>query len=286
MASRCRVLESMLRDQFPFLLREAVISLYLTDAAGNPITSAPVWCGAVANSLKLGLTWQEGLSFSSGDAYKTAHHEDEMHTIDIERTWVIRSGTPAEAAGPERNGRYVMEIIWNDVRERIWHKRVYYGVTGRSSDLVSEGARQLNNPQSYRAERFTRDGGTGLAGIYTPVATIQGEQVAAFFGEDPLLTGSYLLGHYRWSSAKRIIAARWACWSPQATTTLALEIDGVLTGDTVTIPSGTANVDVRGSVTLNRSVSAASEVRWKVTSGPDIEEAAWHLGLVTTLVDG
>lgn len=276
----------MLRDQFPLLLREAVISLYPADASGEPIIAAPLWCGTVANSLRLGLTWQEGLSYSSGDYYKTAHHEDESHAIEIDRTWIIRSASPGENVGPERNGRYVMEIVWNDVRERIWYKRVYYGVTGRSSDLNSDGARQHNNPQTFRAERFTRAGGAGVADVFTPITTTGSEQLAGFFGEYPLLTGVYLLGHYRWSSTKRITAARWACWSPQATTTLGLEVDGILTGDTITIPSGTANTDARGSVTLNRTVNAGSEVRWKVLSGPDIEEAVWHLGVVATLVDG
>jgi hypothetical protein len=275
----------MQRDQFPLLLREAVISLYPADATGNPITTAPVWCGTVANGLKLGLTWMESLSFSSGDYYKTAHHDDEAHVIDIERTWIIRSATPGEAVGPQRNGRYVLEIVWNDVRERIWYKRLYYGVTARSSDLNSDGARAHSNPQSFRAQYFVASGGEGVVDVFTPIVPAVNEQLVGFFGEDPMLTGVYLLGHYRWATAKRITGARWACWSPEVETVLGLEIGGALTGDTLTLPAGVANTDATGSSTFSRAVPAASEVRWKVLSGPDIEAAVWHLGVVLSVGD-
>ena len=69
-------------------------------------------------------------------------------------------------------------------------------------------------------------------------------------------------------------------------TVLGLEINGILSGDIITIPAGTANVDASGSVTFSRNVAAGSEVRWKVISGPDIEAAVWHLGVVMRLVDG
>jgi hypothetical protein len=276
----------MSRDTLPLLLREAVISLYPADAAGAPLVAAPVWAGACANGLRLGQSWEEQLSYSSGDRFKTAHHADELHAIEIDRTWIIRTTSPGETSAPERNARYVMEIVWNDVRARIWHKRLYYGVTGRASDLNSDGPRQHNNAQSYRAETFVPDGGTGAANIFTPIATTGAEQVVGFFGENPVLEDAYLLGHYRWSANKRITAARWACLSPTAETVLGLELNGILSGDTITIPAGVANTDAHGEVTLNRLVPLGTEVRWRVVSGPDIEAAAWHLAVVVTLADG
>lgn len=276
----------MLRDSLPLLLREAVISLYPADAQGNPIISAPVWAGVCANGLRLGLRWNETLSFSSGDRYKTAHHEDEEHAIEIDRTWIIRTASPGEASGPERNGRYVLEIVWNDLLQKIWHKRVYFGVTGRSSDLNSDGPRAHGNPQVFRAQYFTATGGTGAAGVYTAVTPDAGEQLSGFFGEDPILAGTYLLGHYRWSEARRLTAARWACWSPQADTVLGLEVNGVLTGVTLTLPAGTANTDAQGSATFSVAVAAGADVRWKVVSGPDsVDTAAWHLAVVTRSVN-
>lgn len=276
----------MTRDHVPLLLREAVISLYPADANGNALIAAPVFCGVCANGLRLGLSWEEELGFTSGDAYKTAHHNDEQHAIEVDRSWVLRTAAPGELVGPQRGQRYVLEIVWSDVRERLWYKRLYYGVTGRSSDLNSDGARSHNNPQVFRAQRFVPSGGTsGPASVFTPITVSGNEQLAGFFGENPLLPDTYLLGHYRWSGNKRITGGLYACWPPQSPTVLGLEINGVLTGDTVTVPAGTANTDFTDDFTFSRDVPAGMEVRWKVVSGPAIEESAWHLGLVMRLVE-
>lgn len=275
----------MPRDYIPLFLREAVLTLYPTDAQGNALVTAPVWAGTCANSLKLGLAFVETLSFSSGDRYQTAHHEDEQHVIEVERVWVLRRSSPGELPAPRRGETYVLEIVWNDRRERVWYKRLYYGVTGRSADLTSDGPRRHDHPQVYRAQRFTASGGESTPSVFTPVETLGDEQVVAFFAEDPALTDAYLLGHYRWAVEKRITAARWAGWAPQAETVLGLEVNGVLTGDEITIPAGTANTEASGQVTLDVAVSAGMEVRWQVVSAPGIEEAAWHLAVVMTLRD-
>ena len=273
-----------LRDLTPLLVREAVVSLYPADVAGTPLRSAPVWCGAAANGLKLGLTFEEQLSFSSGDRYKTAHHTDELHTIEIERTWLIQRADPGAPTGPQRGGRYCLEIIWADGQS--WYQRLYSGVTGRTADLTSDGPRQLNQPQTFRAETFVASGGTAAGGIFTPITTVPGatgaEQLVGFFGEAPLVPDEYLLGHYRWDGARVITNARWACWAPQAETVLALEVAGGLTGDTLTLPAGVANTDHSGEVALHRTVPAGATVRWRVASGPEIEGAAWHVAVICT----
>lgn len=273
-------------DTQPLLLREATLALYPADASGNPVTAAPIWCGVAANGLRLGLAFDEALSFSSGDRYRTAHHEDERHEIEIARTWVIRKTDPGELFGPQRGGRYVLEIVWYSDRTRYWHRRLYYGVTGRGADLVSDGPRQHNQPQVYRAEYFTQSGGQDDPGVFTPIANTADEQLVGFFGEDPLLVDAYLLGHYCWSAARRLTGWRYAGWSPQADTTLTLELDGVLTATTVVIPAGAANTDATASGSLDVSVAAGAAVRWRVTAGPEAADAAWHFALVLASVAG
>ena len=267
-----------LRDLTPLLVREAVVSLYPADVAGAPLRSAPVWCGAAANGLKLGLTFEEQLSFSSGDRNKTAHHTDELHTIEIERTWLIQRADPGAPTGPQRGGRYCLEIIWADGQS--WYRRLYSGVTGRTADLTSDGPRHANAPQTFRAESLWQDGGEGVT---TPATGVGNEQLVGYFSEAVLVPGEYLLGHYRWAEARVITAVRWACWAPQAETVLALEVAGSLTGDTLTLPVGAANTDATGEAIWSVAVPAGAAVRWRVASGPEVEQAAWHLAVVLTV---
>lgn len=262
-----------------FFLREAVISLWRADVAGNPILTQPVWCGDVANGLRLTEDWEETRSFSSGDAYKTAHHEDEEHRIEIERTWRVRVQSPGGASGPQRGERYVMEILWFDARARLWHKRTYYGVTGLSAGLDSDGPRQHNQRQVFRAQRYTQTGGSEL---YTPLPQAE-KQLVGFFCEQPLIPGEYLLGHYRWNRSFRATRLLYACWPPSSDTILGLEVGGLPTGVQITIPSGTANQDTVGEMPVDVVLPAGAMVRWKVISGPEIGEAAWHLALVVEM---
>ncbi len=277
----------------PFFLHEAVLSLYPLDAEGKTL-AAPVWCGAVANGLRLGLEYDELVQAGSGDRYATAHHLDERHTLEIERTWVLRksallaSGFNGLDAVPGRNQRYALELVWRS--GGYWYRRWYWGVTARTAGWDSVRTLQFGQRQSWRAERFTEDGGYvapatgGGPPVTTPLPDPQ-EQSVGFFHEAPLLAGAYLLGHYRWPVATRMTAARVVALAPQTSpVVLGLELDGVATGDTLTIPVATANAEVSAEASLAVAVPALAEVRWKVVSAPGVVDSAWGVALGAQVV--
>lgn len=83
-----------------------------------------------------------------------------------------------------------------------------------------------------------------------------------------LTAGTRLLGHYSWLVAMRLVSVRVIAGSCRVTpTVLALEVDGVASGKTVTLapsPDG----ETRLTWPLNLVVTAGQEVRWAVVSAP------------------
>lgn len=283
-------------DLLPLFLYEATLSLYPVADDGSALMDQPIWWGAVANNLRLSLEYDEVRMAGSGDAYPSAHHVDEQHFIDIERTWVLRKTALADYL-PQRNQRYVLELVWES--EGFWYKRTYFGVTGRSAGLDSVRALQFGNRLSYRAQSLSEDGGGAqeIERIYTPLppplplpvigGNSQGsgssapeEQSIGFFRENPMVPGEYLLGHYRWPVDANIVSARVVVFAPQTQpNVLSLEVGGALTDQTITIPVGAANTEVSATVALDYFVGAGQSVRWKITAGPDPENAAWVAAL-------
>lgn len=111
-----------------------------------------------------------------------------------------------------------------------------------------------------------------------------GEQSLNFTTEEPLIAGSYLLGAYQWNARRiRLTGAVYTAWLPTVQpVVLGLEVGGVLTGDQITIPVGTPNVDTIGVIELNVLVPVENLVRWKVLSAPAPENSAWHVTVDVT----
>jgi hypothetical protein len=292
----------------PLFLYEAMLSLYPADADDLPMTDFPVWQGAVANGLRLGLEYEAIRMAGNGDRFQREHHVDESHTLEIERSWLLRKTPDPLTAGslpppthahsvsvegdfiPERNRRYVLVMVWKS-SDGLWHQRTYNGVTSRAVAWESVRALHFSNRQSWRAESFSQltefenppvfPGGGGGPGGTTPVPVIitpllPDEQSVGFFRENPLVVGEYLMGHYRWPRDVTLVSAKEIAFAPQVTANvLTLEVGGVLQTPTLTLPLGTANTEVTATVTLNRTVPAGQSVRWKITDGPDPENAAW-----------
>jgi hypothetical protein len=64
-----------------------------------------------------------------------------------------------------------------------------------------------------------------------------------------------------------------------------LELDGVLTGRRLTLPSGVPNTYVSATANLfDLALPAGTEARWKIVSGPDPEDAHYQIGLVMEIV--
>jgi hypothetical protein len=280
-------------DLLPLFLYEATLSLYPVSAEEIPLTDAPVWWGAAANELRLSQDYDEILMMSSGAKRVTAHHLDERHGIEIERTWILQKGSLKDFV-PQRNQRYVLEIVWES--NGYWYRRNYFGVTGRSVGWDSNRTLSFGNKQSYRAEYFSEEsgyvppvhthGGSGPPPppIYTPLPAPENgeEQSVGFFRENVLVQGEYLLGHYRWPVDAQLITAQVLAFAPQVSpVVLALEVNGLLVpGKTLSLPVGIANMEVTDSVTLTVNVAAGQSVRWKILSAPEPENSAYVCALV------
>lgn len=287
-------------DQLALFLCEAVVSLYPLAADGTPLTTQPAWSCAVANNLRLALEYDEVRMRSSGDAYQTTHHVDEEHTIDIEQTWLLPKAMLLAAAQPvgvqdfvpQRNAQYALELVW--FSEGYWYRRTYMGVTGRTVGWDSVRALQFGNRQAYRAQYYQEEGGyipQPVGGssqvppsVYTPLpvpaAGADEEQCIGFFRENPMVVGEYMLGNYRWPVDVSLTSAMVVAFAPQNDpVVLTLEIGGVLTDQTITIPVGVANTEVNATVALNYTVTAGKSVRWMITAGPDPEDSAYVCAL-------
>lgn len=260
----------MIRDRQPFFLSEAQISLYRADANGNPSTGK-LWIGGFVNELETLMDFDEVLMSSSGDNYSTAHHVDENHVLNLKQTWIIFMPTVQDWK-PARNQPYVLQLVWTI--NGVWLRRTYYGVTWRSLKLDSQSTNQFLVGQVLRAQRYVDDTGV-LSGGTQPTSNVPSPapgqvQVINFLRETALITGSYLLGFYVWTSAVNLVSATVVANAPQVQpVVLGLEVAGILTGQTITIPVGTANTQVEATVNLTGAVLAGQMARWKVLSGPD-----------------
>lgn len=141
----------------PLRLAEAVISLYPEDAEGNAITSSPVWIGARVEAVELDSQLEEVESTPSGAASREFEPLGELHHIRIERIWVLSTATLSGSA--LTRGRYVLEILTEDQRLRVWHRRTYSDVTMLGNRLRSQGIMHYGEQQEFRARRFTETGG-------------------------------------------------------------------------------------------------------------------------------
>lgn len=145
--------------------------------------------------------------------------------------------------------------------------------TDYAKRLVSCNA-QLMYPVQY---------GRGMVvSVPPPGTTLGGTQTMDFMRENPLLTGDYLLGYYRWSVPVQVASVLVIAWAPQGQdVVLGLEVNGQQSGITVTIPQGEPDVEVTAgpddpAALADLVIPPGQAVRWQVLSAPDGEGTAWH----------
>jgi len=124
---------------------------------------------------------------------------------------------------------------------------------------------------SFRKETLT-------VALESPVTTVG----CSYYREETLIVGEYLLGSHDWACGVTILSARVTSLAPTGTpVVLTLEVNGVLTAQTLTIPAGSG--EVVASAAYNVAVPPGQVVRWKVTSAPDPENSAWKVFLTLTV---
>ena len=61
-----------MNDRIPYMLHEAVLSLYPAAADGQAIVAAPVWSGALATGLRMSMEFEEVKLQGAGERYQAA----------------------------------------------------------------------------------------------------------------------------------------------------------------------------------------------------------------------
>lgn len=282
----------------PLKLAECVTTLYRADGALNPILDAPVWVGSKTEGLEVDGRIAMVDSTPSGAIYGEEEQLGESHDIGFERIWAVN---PA-SSGADRDfvlarGKYVLVVYWESKRTRFWQKRTYYGVQCRGVSMRSNGQVYFGQRQMFGARFYVPDEGrntvsspsspllpSGSTGSGTSTGT---EQPIGFQHVGAMAPGDYFLGQYQFSD--RSVTVTWAKANARASqttaTVLGLEVNGVMTALTLTLPVGAANAEVSAGGTVTPVVVAVGGVmRWKVVSGPsDVESQAYAASIGMTV---
>jgi len=256
----------------PLILATGTITLFTADLDGQPILTQPVWMGARAEGLQLSAEISEVEASRSGAPFDEYAQLSELHEIAIDRIWVLPLG-PEAGPGAERfvdydltRGRYVMKVFWIDERSGLWHERIYYGVQAKRYGLQSNGVIQFGSNQVFRAQYFLPGrGSSGNDGSLTPETPVAFEMPVLFSHDEALVNGDYFIGTYQFAAPVRIGLTKVIGQAGGSPIVLTLEIAGVLSAHTLTLPGGSG--EVSDSETFAVDVMANQTLRWKVTSG-------------------
>jgi len=173
------------------------------------------------------------------------------------------------------------DFIANRLKAIITNPDTRYPLAERGVTHLTPHLPQILPDADY-AKRLIACGATLFYPVNFGETTVSApwELSVGYLLEAPLIAGDYILGNYQWGASTVLIAARVICWPPQVSdVVLGLEVDGVLTGHTITIPIGPVNVETIVNQVLNVAVAPNQPVRWKVLSAPEPENSAWHLSL-------
>ena len=271
------------RDYIPFLLHEAVLQLYPADANGEPVLASVIWW-ALTNNLSQEDKFPGPVIAASGALYATQHVLTVNTELTLDRSWILRAASLAEFR-PQPAQAYVLEAVW--YADGHWYRRMFYGCTPQTMKWNSRGTLSFIHGDTWRAERWADSGGVGHPSVYTPITPAPaGVSVpVGWFRESPCVPGEYLLGYYRWASAVTITGLHVAGLASSAgATVFALEIGGVVSATTITLPAGTDGAAVSADATVSVSVGSGVPVRWVIQSGPDVTVAAYNIALMADVL--
>lgn len=271
-----------------FTLGEATVDLYPAGPDGRTITGSAVWIGACAESLRLASRLEDMRLAATGAAYARRNHTDEQHEIQIDRLWVLRNPDRKDYR-LERNQQYVLSIRWVDEKTGVWHREIYYGVTARSFERASNSVMEFMAAQVWDAQYYECSSGTEAL---IPVADEDGTTDQVLFVHDQNLVHTldvpYFTGIYQWIEDRVTISAKVIGRSGSGSASVfTLEVDGVLTAHTITLPLGSNPGDeVSSELVFETVLPANTDVRWKCTSGPaDVEDGPYAVAIVMQIRD-
>jgi len=145
----------------PFLLANATLTLYRTNAAGSPITATPVWFGACEEQIRIEERWITAQSTPAGRRYPKRRALVPQYQIGINRLWVQQRDALGDFVPTSEV--YVLDVLWYDEEMVVWHRKTFYGVTIDSRTWQSTEVFELRDEQMFNAEYYTEVSGTGTA---------------------------------------------------------------------------------------------------------------------------
>lgn len=252
-----------------FVLARATLSLYPADSQGNPIRSQNVWVGARQEGLRIPREIAELEDTPTGSVYDEYVQGGESSELSIERVWCQPKKELYEY--DFTRGKFVMEIFDRDPVSGVWVRWTAYGCQARRYEKRSLGILYLLSDQVWRVQRWKfQSGRTGSTGEEVPVTSTAPEQALLFTHDDALVGGDYFIACYQFSTAVTVGFVKAIGQAAAEPNVLTLEIDGVLSAYTLTLPSGSG--EVSDSDTLTLEVDPDQTLRWKVTSGAGAEK--------------
>lgn len=160
-----------------FTVAEAQISIWPSDANGEPVLSCPLVVGAGVENLTIEEELEEVVDRPSGVPYPIAYHGAEIHSFSFERAWspdVTGDDPPADLAVEatagniavghgnaidvrlQPNTNYVAVLVFQDMYDATkWVYRCYFGVTDQKRSLSGNAAEEgIRSKQSFRAQYY------------------------------------------------------------------------------------------------------------------------------------
>lgn len=273
-------------NQIPFILHEATLMLYPSNDGGKAIAGAPIWFGACMENMSVSKKFNVTSYWPTGARHPKKSHDGHHWEIGIDRLWFLPTDTK-EDFDPEPNQKFVLIAVWHDPRTAIWHRKTFYGVTCDSIEARSNGLLEFAYNQQFQAEDV--DQASGTAAYYsftTPPESTTGSPKGQylFVYDESIVNGSYLLGHYGWPVDASMVNVRVAYKAGSgSSTTLEAEVNGSLSGVTVTLPAGSYGAASLVEQSADLEVPANSVIRWKVVSSPGESTSPYDVALVSEM---
>lgn len=167
-------------------LSEAVVSLYVADAVGEPDLTQPVWLGGCVEGGRIESTISTRQRHPTGAPHSKPVQGPEAHTLEFQRVWVTsRTGQNWHPA----RGRYVMDLTWRETNTRDWFRDRFYNVALPSGNWSAQGLYQFGVSQVFTASRRLPLAGNGLLPSENPFLDawwLDGSEVFPLYRHDPL----------------------------------------------------------------------------------------------------
>jgi hypothetical protein len=222
-----------------------------------------VWLGGRIDGGTLSSSFGSVDRWYTGQTTPTSRQTALLHTIEFERAWMLPTGTMTDAL-PER-GDYVMEVVFQDLRSRRWHRRRYTGVQWSGATWRSDGLYRMSVGQRFNARAMTTD--DGIAAFATDPTAFLG--VIASYTSASLVAGGLLSGLYSCSENCRLGAVTVSATGGSGPAVLRLERDGApVAGVSITVPAGAGNPVAASISNLFKDVARGTRLRWRIESAP------------------